>query len=139
MSLEINKRITECRQNAKITKKEMAERLGIKYTTYCRMEKEAKRITIAEVEKIADVIGTDPEYILYGRTNYSFAKPEPNILVAESPNKDASPFDEPKSPVITYAPDDFVCSSEEKALITMFRNLSPEKKQSIRKYIDELK
>ncbi len=135
MSLEINKRITECRKKAKMTKKEVAQRLGIKYTTYCRMEKEAKRITHEEVERIAKVIGADVNYILYG---YDFTPLEPKIVTVETPTKGATPFDTPEVPVLKYKHGDFDCTAEEKALILKYRSLPFEEKQAVRRLIDGL-
>ncbi len=139
MGLEVNKRITECREKAKITKTQMAERLGMKYTTYCRMEKEAKRITVEEAELIAKALGVSADYLLYGPKNYDFTPIQPNILMAESPNKGMSPFDGPTPPVVKYNYNDFVCSSEEKALVTIYRTLSPEDKRSVQNFMDKLK
>ena len=139
MGLEVNKRITECREKAKLSKKEVAERLGMKYTTYCRMEKEAKRITVQEAGRIAAVLGADANYILYGRQNYDFTPLERKILTVESPNRDKSPFDAPSTPVVKYNPDEFICSSEEKALVTIFRSLGLEEKKEVRDFLDQLK
>ena len=139
MGLEVNKRITECRENAKLSKKEVAERLGMKYTTYCRMEKEAKRITVEEAEEIAKVLNADAKYILYGRQTYDFAPPERKVLTAESPDRGRSPFDAPSTPVVKYNPDEFICSSEEKALVTIFRSLNLDEKKEVRDFLDKLK
>ncbi len=139
MDLEVNKRITECREKAKLTKKQVAERLGMKYTTYCRMEKEAKRITAQEAERIAEVLGVSAEYILYGNKNYDFTPLEQKFLTVESPDKGRSPFAPPTPPVVKYTPDEFICSSEEKALITIFRTLSLNEKKEVRDFLDRLK
>ena len=129
MGFDVNKRITECREKAKLSKKEVAERLGIKYTTYCRMEKEAKRISVEEAERVAEVLGADAKYILYGRQTYDFSPSERKVLTFESPNRGRSPFDPPPTPVVKYHPNEFICSSEEKALVTFFRSISLEEKK----------
>ncbi len=139
MGLEVNKRITECREKAKMSKKQVAELLGMKYTTYCRMEKEAKRIDVQEAERIAEVLGVSAEYILYGNKNYDFTPLEQKILIAESPNRGKSPFDPPTPPVVKYTPNEFICSSEEKALITIFRTLNLNEKKEVRDFLDRLK
>jgi transcriptional regulator with XRE-family HTH domain len=139
MGLEVNKRITECREKAKLSKKEVAERLGMKYTTYCRMEKEAKRITVQEAERIAEVLGADADYILYGRQNYDFTPLEQRILTVESPDRGKSPFAPPTPPIVKYTPDEFICSSEEKALVTIFRSLNLDEKNEVRDFLDKLK
>lgn len=139
MGLEVNRRITECRENAKLTKKQVAERLGIKYTTYCRMEKEAKRISVQEAECIAQVLGTTADYILYGNKNYDFTPLDRNFLTVESPDRGRSPFDPPTPPVVKYTPDEFICSSEEKALVTIFRSLSLDEKKEVRDFLDRIK
>ena len=139
MGLEVNKRITECREKAKLTKKQVAERLGVKYTTYCRMEKEAKRITVQEAERIAQVLGVSADYILYGNKNYDFTPLEQRVLTVESPDRGRSPFDPPTPPVVKYTPDEFICSSEEKALVTIFRSLNIDEKKEVRDFLDQLK
>ncbi len=139
MGLEVNKRITECREKAKLTKKQVAERLGVKYTTYCRTEKEAKRISVEEAERIAEVLGASADYILYGNKNYDFTPLERKVLTVESPDRGRSPFDPPTPPVVKYTPDEFICSSEEKALVTIFRSLSPDEKKNVRDFLDQLK
>ena len=141
MSLEINKRIAECRKKANMTKKELAERLGIKYTTYCRMEKEAKRITVTEIERIAEVLGADVEYILYGtekRFEDLFAPIEPTVLVAETPEKPKDPFEYPAKPIVSYNESEFNCSSEERAMIRKYRGFTWEKKQVVRDFFNNL-
>lgn len=139
MGLEVNKRITECREKAKLTKKQVAERLGVKYTTYCRTEKEAKRITVQEAERIAEVLGASADYILYGNKNYDFTPLEQRVLTVESPDRGRSPFDPPTPPVVKYTPDEFICSSEEKALVTIFRSLNIDEKKEVRDFLDQLK
>ena len=139
MGLEVNKRITECREKAKLTKKQVAERLGVKYTTYCRTEKEAKRITVQEAERIAEVLGVSADYILYGNKNYDFTPLEQRVLTVESPDRGRSPFDPPTPPVVKYTPDEFICSSEEKALVTIFRSLNIDEKKEVRDFLDQLK
>ncbi len=138
MEFDINKRITDCRLKAKLTKKDMAERLGLKYTTYCRMETKAKRINFEEVKRIAEVLGVDPEYLYNGPKNYNFRSTEPTILVAESPDRVVSP-DEPKPPAVNHPQNEFICSSEEKALVTIFRSLTAEEKRIVRDCLDEIK
>ena len=103
------------------------------------MEKEAKRIDVQEGERIAKVLGVSSEYILYGNKNYDFTPLEQKILTVESPNRGKSPFDPPTPPVVKYTPDEFICSSEEKALITIFRTLSLDEKKEVRDFLDQLK
>lgn len=141
MGLEINKRITECRDKVNMSKRELAERLGLKYTTYCRMEEKAKRITNAEVERIAEAIGADPYYILYGTERPKeniFSPLEPKVIVVENPNRGAAPFEYPSKPVTEYTENEFSCSSEERAMIRKYRSLHWEKKREVRDFFNKL-
>lgn len=143
MSLEVNKRITECRKKAKMTKKEVAERLGIKYTTYCRMEEKAKRLTIEEIRQIAEVLGADVNYIIYGtKTEDLFAPLEPNSVIVETPTKGGvMPFsydNEEKQPVTRYKCGEFECSAEERAIILQYRNSSLQDRQKICRLLESL-
>ncbi len=138
MGLEVNKRITECREKAKIKKKQVAEQIGMKYSTYCAMENKNKRFDLETLELIAKALDVSVDYLLYGHKNYDFTPIEPSVLVAESPNKGKSPFDDPIPPVVKYNHKEFILSSEEKALITFFRNLSKDNKLAVREFIEEL-
>ncbi len=61
----INKRITYYREKAGYTKRQMAEKMGLKYTTYCRMENEGK-IFVENLKILADVLDVDERVLLYG-------------------------------------------------------------------------
>lgn len=139
MDLEINKRITECRKKAGIKKTEMARLLNIKYTTYCNMENTGKRIKFEIIEHMAEIFGVDKNYLIYGeKQQYDFTPLEPKGVVVESPNRGTSPFETQELPVIKYSHGEFDCSSEEKALVLVYRSLPPQKKQMVRDLIDNI-
>ena len=144
MGLEINMRITECRKKAKMSKKEVAARLGKKYTTYCRMEEKAKRLTNAELESIAEVLGADVNYILYGDKKIeedifvTTGPLEPTVLWAKTSQEIVEQFDYTSNPKLSYSDDEFCCTSEERAMIRKYRGLSWEKKQTVRDFFNNL-
>ena len=60
----INERITYYREKAGLTKRQMAEKMGLKYTTYCRIENEG-RIHNEYLKKFAKVLDVDEHFLLY--------------------------------------------------------------------------
>lgn len=61
----INQRITRIRKSKKITQKEMAERLGMKESTYSQMERQGN-ISAQTLLSIAAVLEVDINLLLYG-------------------------------------------------------------------------
>ena len=64
----INKRITYYRKQACYTKHQMAEKMGLKYTTYCRIEDNSK-INSEQLKKLSETL-RDVEKVIYEKINY---------------------------------------------------------------------
>lgn len=62
---EVNARITEIRKQRKLSKKDIAERLNLNYSTYVRMESEGS-INTDILKKLAEILEVDVRLILYG-------------------------------------------------------------------------
>ncbi len=60
----INKRITYYREKAGYTKRQMAEKMGLKYTTYCRLEDNSK-ISDQRLKMLSKVLEIDEKQLLY--------------------------------------------------------------------------
>ena len=76
----INQRITRIRKSKKITQKEMAERLGMKESTYSQMERQGN-ISAQTLLSIAAVLEVDINLLLYGEEGLvQPEKAEPIVL-----------------------------------------------------------
>lgn len=76
----INQRITRIRKSKKITQKEMAERLGMKESTYSQMERQGN-ISAQTLLSIAAVLEVDINLLLYGEEGMvQPEKAEPIVL-----------------------------------------------------------
>ncbi len=140
MSFEINERITKYRKQKKMTKRALAATLGINYSTYCRMENEAKRIDPKTASNIAEILGVDPDLIIYGEKPLDFSPVQTPPLVAKDPNAENPFFTESVSVKHKYdTGGEFQISEEEKVIVTLFRNFDEEKKQKVRDLINEIK
>lgn len=103
MSQSINKRICAYRKSLRFTQAYVAEKLGIKTSTYSQKERCGK-IDSESLIKIADLFEVDVRLLLYGSVQPAENKPDPNILEL---------------------------SNKERILLAIFRNLSPKQKQSV--------
>lgn len=61
---EIGYRIQIAREEANLNQKELAEILGISQSTLSNYEKGKRRLYLADVQKIAEVLGKSTEYFL---------------------------------------------------------------------------
>lgn len=131
MELSINERIKKYRTEKKISQKELGEAIGMKMNAYSRMEREGN-ISVEDALAIAQVLGIDPDLLIYGEKPFEFATIEPTVLVAEDPYKNANFLSDSPTVTLTYMSGDFEISNEEKNLIKIFRNLDDDKKQAVR-------
>lgn len=86
MASKINKRLIIERKKKNCSKKEMAHLLGLKYTTYCRME-EKGNITGEWLLKISEILGIDVRVLLYDEfpQNKDW---QPSTKQPDTPNKE---------------------------------------------------
>ena len=62
----IVKRIKDIREAKGLKQKEIADKIGIEQANYSRFEKRGKKLTVEQVEQIADALGVTAKEILYG-------------------------------------------------------------------------
>lgn len=62
------KRLRDLREDADLTQRQLAERLGMPQAQYCRYEQGKRDIPTEVLVYLADMYGTSADYIL-GRTN----------------------------------------------------------------------
>ncbi len=119
---EINKRIKIYRRKKKFSQEELAEKLGIKTSTYSQMERSG-HIRADILIKIADILKVDIRYFLYGdeflHKENENEKATATPKIAE-PEKTEPELDEPNA---------FLLDRREEYIITTYRNLNPKNKQ----------
>ena len=134
MDLQINERIKKCRIEKKMSQKELGAAIGMKMNAYSRMEREGN-ITVEDALAIAAVLGVDPDVLIYGKKQLEFTAVEPTVLVADDPRKNANFLNDTPQVTVNYHSGEFEINNEEKNLVTIFRNLSDEKKQELRDFL----
>ena len=134
MDLQINERIKKCRIEKKMSQKELGAAIGMKMNAYSRMEREGN-ITVEDALAIAAVLGVDPDVLIYGKKQLEFTAVEPTVLVADDPRKNANFLNDAPQVTVNYHSGEFEINNEEKNLVTIFRNLSDEKKQELRDFL----
>ncbi len=117
----INKRITYYRKQAGYTKRQMAEKMGLKYTTYCRIEDNSK-IHSEQLKKLSETLCIDVRQILYD--DYTQDDLKYIVNLEEAYKK----FATPNEVVI-------VTNENEKSLINLFRKCNSNKKYAVMEYI----
>lgn len=117
----INERITYYREKAGLTKRQMAEKMGLKYTTYCWIENEG-RIHNEYLKKFAKVLDVDEHFLLYD----DFLKEKSSYL--EHLEEKYKQLSMQSSVVI-------VTDEKEKRLINIFRKCRSDKKIAIMEFI----
>lgn len=127
--LTINERIKKCRKEKKMSQKQVAAALGMNYTTYSQMEREAKNIPAQTVVNIAAVLKVDAALLLYGENPIEPDFPEPDPLTVEDPDK--VDF----TAILKYKTPEIEITHEEMTLVKIFRNSSEKQKKEIREFI----
>lgn len=77
--MDISKNIKTVREERKISQSEIARHLGVEPTNYPRMEKRGKRLTIEQLEKIAEALGVSVVELLTG---------EPQVVAVSNREKE---------------------------------------------------
>ena len=126
MDKSINKRVRIYRKRAGLTQNELAERLGMKGSTYSQMEREGN-IPANRLLQVADVLGIEPSILFEGE---KVIVPEVEVPVVEIAEPD---------PIFVPQPDPLeILSHKERNILKIFRFLPQEKKNKLYKYIMEL-
>ena len=117
MDRKINQRIALYRKMANLTQTEVAEKMGMKCSTYSQMERKGS-ISTERLLVLADILGVTPEMLLYETTmakKLDFSAAE---TVTSSLNQNKDPFG--KAP---FSPAPFIPTHKEESIIKILRNL----------------
>lgn len=129
MDLEVNKRIKETRKKLHYTQGQVAEYMGMKCSTYSQMERKGS-ISVERAKKLAEILGADPDYIIYGQ--------QQNDSVDFSPETPVSlPVNDPQSflDMIKNGQEELVLTNREKNIIKNYRELKENDKKDLWDYI----
>lgn len=146
MANEVNERIKMYRKEKKLTQGELAKIIGVKTSTYSQMEREGN-ITVDMALKIAEVLGIDPNLIIYGKETKADSELEvstvkPTQFVLHSSGKLAqtlygdAPQPEDKKDEIDLP---FTLSNTEKNVITAYHYLTKPEQKEVRVFIDNVR
>ena len=129
MDLEVNKRIKEARKKLHYTQGQVAEYMGMKCSTYSQMERKGS-ISVERAKKLAEILDTDPDYIIYGeqKSNSIDFSPEKTV---DLPLNDPQDFLEK----IKNGQEEIVLTNREKNIIKIYRELKENDKKDLWDYI----
>ena len=117
MQQTINQRITLYRKMANLNQTEVAEKMGMKCSTYSQMERKGK-ITTERLTELAKIFGVTPEMLLYDN-NESQKLDFSGTEISESTlNQDNIPIKNS-----AYGPAPFIVTHKEENIIKIIRNL----------------
>ncbi|MBQ3052733.1 MAG: helix-turn-helix transcriptional regulator [Clostridia bacterium] len=123
MADTINARVARCRKLRDMTQADVAEKLGMKCSTYSQMERKGN-ISAQMVLHLANIFEIEPDVILYGEN-----MPLRPTVVADP----ILPQPEPKHPIHVDPP--LILTDRETNIIRIIRNLSKDKKEEAISYI----
>lgn len=121
MNLEINKRVVYYRKQKHLTQATVAERIGMKSSTYSQMEREGD-ISADRIVKLAEVFGIRPEWILLGEPQEKSEPDNSDVTLQQS------------KPIIPE-PEPFVLTNMEMSIIKIIRNLKKKEKEEVINFI----
>lgn len=128
----LNERIAHCRRLANLKQHIVAEKLGIKGSTYSQMEREGN-VSAERLFQLAEIFGVSPCYLFSGE--------EPckkNIPLDFTPPENN--FNEYilKQPEPEFKKDVFVITKKEEKLLTILRNFSKADSDKVMELISQL-
>ena len=146
MASEVNERIKTYRKEKKLTQGELAKMIDLKTSTYSQMEREGN-ITVDMALKIAEVLGIDPNLIVYGKETkadgeleVSTVKPTGYILhtpggvIETLYGTTTQPEDKKDENDLP-----FDLSNTEKSIIKIYHYLPKLQQKEVRMFIDEIR
>lgn len=116
MDKSINRRIAIYRKMANLTQTEVAEKMGMKYSTYSQMERKGS-ISSERLLALSKILGVSTEMLLYdlpaGGVKLDFSGTE---TTAKTLNQNNNPFR-------NDGPAPFIATHKEESIIKILRNL----------------
>ena len=127
---EVNRRIALYRKMANLTQTEVAEKMGMKCSTYSQMERKG-RINTERLLALAKILGVKPEMLLYDSSEDKKIDFSGTEISASSLNQNNNPFSGSN-----YNPAPFIATHKEESIIKILRNLPKTYYDEVINFID---
>ena len=128
MELTINQRIARYRRLSDLTQSDVAEKLGMKSSTYSQMERKGN-ISAQMILRLADIFNVEPNELLYGEKKQYVEPPIEDGTTTLSQPKDIP------TPVTTPSPTITVLTNSEENIIKIIRSLSKKDKDEVMAFV----
>lgn len=127
---EVNRRIALYRKMANLTQTEVAEKMGMKCSTYSQMERKG-RINTERLLALSKILGVTPDMLLYESSTGKKLDFSGTETVASSLNQNNNPFANS-----SYGPAPFIPTHKEESIIKILRNLPKSYYDEVVNFID---
>lgn len=122
----VNERIAFYRKKSHLSQNEVAERIGMKGSTYSQMERRGN-VSAERLKALAEVFEIKAEELLYGEEEYKILYPE----------NSGSGLPLAQEPAFPKPSEVFVPTNSEISLLKVFRRLSQKDKAEVRDFIQK--
>ena len=126
----INQRIALYRKMANLTQTEVAEKMGMKCSTYSQMERKGS-ISSERLLTLSKILGVKPEMLLYDSLEDKKIDFSGNEISASTLNQTNNPFS-----TGSYSPAPFIATHKEESIIKILRNLPKPQYDEVINFID---
>lgn len=127
---EVNKRIALYRKMANLTQTEVAEKMGMKCSTYSQMERKGK-INTERLLALSKILGVKPEMLLYDSSEGKTLDFSGTETSASTLSQNVNPFGNS-----SYGPAPFIPTHKEESIIKILRNLPKPYYDEVVNFID---
>ena len=127
---EVNKRIALYRKMANLTQTEVAEKMGMKCSTYSQMERKGK-INTERLLALSKILGVKPEMLLYESSEGKTLDFSGTETSASTLSQNVNPFGNS-----SYGPAPFIPTHKEESIIKILRNLPKPYYDEVVNFID---
>lgn len=126
----INQRIALYRKMANLTQTEVAEKMGMKCSTYSQMERKGS-ISSERLLALSKILGVNPEMLLYDSSEDKKIDFSGTEISASKLNQTNNPFSSG-----SYSPAPFIATHKEESIIKILRNLPKPYYDEVINFID---
>ena len=126
----INQRIALYRKMANLTQTEVAEKMGMKCSTYSQMERKGS-ISSERLLTLSKILGVKPEMLLYDSSEDKKIDFSGNEISASTLNQTNNPFS-----TGSYRPAPFIATHKEESIIKILRNHPKPQYDEVINFID---
>lgn len=130
MDKSINQRIVLYRKMANLTQTEVAEKMGMKCSTYSQMERKGS-INAERLLALSEILGVTPEMLLYESPTGKKLEFSGTEASASTLGQNNNPFKDD-----SYGPAPFIPTHKEESIIKILRNLPKPYYDEVVNFID---